>query len=134
MCCSKRRSRGKKKFKKKLKLWSLRESEEKEKYAEGVNGKCDGNEDGRALERKLLDVASEACGYTKAKPKHFETWWWSKGVDVAAYGTSEIFRIWKQSWNEEDYRDIVRQKKMPRSNIYDYESKNSGRLLWITLE
>ena len=67
-------SRGNKKFKKKLKLWSLRESEEKEKFAEGVNDKCDGNKDGRALERKLLDVASEACGYTKAKPNHFETW------------------------------------------------------------
>ena len=69
----KKKVKRKKKFKKKLKLWILRESDEKEKFAEGVNSKCDENEDGRALERKLLDVASEACGYTKARPKHFET-------------------------------------------------------------
>ena len=35
------------------------------------------------FERKLLDVASEVCGYTKYKPRHFETWWWNKDVDVA---------------------------------------------------
>ena len=59
------------KFRKKLKLWRLRESEGKEEFAEGVNNKCDGNKDGCGLKRKLLDVASEVCGYTKAKPRHF---------------------------------------------------------------
>ena len=33
------------KFRKKLKLWRLRESEVKEEFAEEVNNKCDGNED-----------------------------------------------------------------------------------------
>ena len=47
----------------------------KEDFAEGVNKKCDGNEDWSGLERKLLDVASEICGYTKGNPRHFETWW-----------------------------------------------------------
>ena len=35
----------------------------KEKFAEGVNNKCDGNEDGCGLKRKLLDVASKICFY-----------------------------------------------------------------------
>ena len=64
--------RRKVKFKKKLKLWRLRESDEKEGFAEGVNYKCDGNEDWCGLKRKLLDIASEVSGYTKGKPRHFE--------------------------------------------------------------
>ena len=41
----KKKVRRKVKFRKKLKLWRLRESEGKEEFAEGVTNKCDGNED-----------------------------------------------------------------------------------------
>ena len=41
-------------------------------FTEGVNNKCDNNEDWCDLKRKLLDVASEVCGYTKGKPRDFE--------------------------------------------------------------
>ena len=78
----KKKVRRKVKLRKKLKLWRLRESQVKEEFAERVN-KCDGNEDWCGLNRKLLDVASEACGYTKDKLRHFERWWWNKDVDVA---------------------------------------------------
>ena len=37
--------RRKVKFRKKLKLWRLRESEVKGEFAGGVNNKCDGNDD-----------------------------------------------------------------------------------------
>ena len=37
--------RRKVKFRRKLKLWRLRESEVKEEFAEGVNNICHGNED-----------------------------------------------------------------------------------------
>ena len=83
----------------------------KEEFVEGVNNKCDVNEDWCGLKRRLLDVASEVCGYTKGKPRHIETWWWNKYVDVAVFRKRELFRIWKQSWNEEDRRNIVRQKR-----------------------
>ena len=46
----------------------------KEKFVEGVNNKCDGDEDWCGWKRKLSDVASEVCGYTKGKPRHFEMW------------------------------------------------------------
>ena len=59
-------------FIKKLKLWRLRESEVKEEFAEGINNNCDGNKDKCHLKRKLLDVASEVCSYTKGKPRQFE--------------------------------------------------------------
>ena len=78
----KKKVRRKIKFRKKLKLWRLRESEVKDEFAEGVNNKCDGNEDWCGL-KMLLDVASKVCGYTKDKSRHFETWWWNKDVDVA---------------------------------------------------
>ena len=55
----KKKVRRKVTFRKKLKLWRLRESEVKEEFAEGVNSKCDGNEDWCDLKRKLLDVAIE---------------------------------------------------------------------------
>ena len=42
-----------------------------------------GNEDRLTLKRKLLDVASEVCDYTKGKPRHFEMWWWNKDLNVA---------------------------------------------------
>ena len=54
----KKKVRRKVKFRKKSKLRRLRESEVKEEFAEGVNNKCDGNEDLCGLKRKLLDVAS----------------------------------------------------------------------------
>ena len=41
----KKKVRRKVKFRKKLKLWRLRESEGKEEFAEGVTNKFDGNED-----------------------------------------------------------------------------------------
>ena len=67
----KKKAKRKVKFREKLKLWKLRESKVKEEFVEGGN-KCDGNEDWCGLKRKLLDFASEVCGYTKDKPKHFE--------------------------------------------------------------
>ena len=50
----------------------MRESEVKEEPTEGVKNKCDGNEDWCGLKRKLLNVVSEVCGYTKGIPRHFE--------------------------------------------------------------
>ena len=40
----KKKVRRKVKFRKKFKLWKLRESEVKEEFAEGINNKCNGNE------------------------------------------------------------------------------------------
>ena len=48
----------KKKVKKKLKLWRLRESEVKEEFAKRVKSKCDGDEDWCGLKRKMLQVKS----------------------------------------------------------------------------
>ena len=110
----KKKVRRKVKFRKKFKLWRLREAEVKKEFAEGVNNKCDGNEEWCSLEKKLLDVASEVCGYTKGKPRHFETWWWNKDVDVAVCRKRELFRIWKQSQNEKDRKKYCEPKKMLR--------------------
>ena len=107
----KKKVREKVKFRKKLKLWRLRESEVKEEFAEGANNKCDGNEDWCGLKRKLLDIASEVCGYTKGKHRHFETCWWNKDVDVAVCRKRELFKIWKQSQNEEDREKYWETKK-----------------------
>ena len=49
----KKKVKGKVKFRKKLKLWRLRESGVKEEFAERVNNKCDSNEDWCGLKRKL---------------------------------------------------------------------------------
>ena len=106
------------KFRKKLKLLILRESELKEEFADGVNNKCDGNEDWYDLKGKLLDVASEVCGYTKGKPRHFETWWWNKDVDVAVCRKRELFRIWRQSRNEEDRKKYCKAKKDAKRVVY----------------
>ena len=106
------------KFRKKLKLWRVRESEVKEEFAEGVNNKCDGNDGWCGLKRKLLDVASEVCGYTKGKPKHFETWWWNKDVNVAVCRKRELIRIWKESRNEEDKKKYCEAKRDAKRGAY----------------
>ena len=97
----------------------------KEECAEGVNNKCDGDEDWCGLKRKLLDVASEVCGYTTGKPRHFETWWWNKVVNVAVCRKRELFRIWKQSQNEEDRKKYCDVKKDAKRSIYSYGSESS---------
>ena len=38
----------------------------------------------------------------KGRPRHFQTCWSNKDVDVAVCRTRKLFRIWKQSWNDED--------------------------------
>ena len=45
----------------------------KEEFVEVVKNKCDSNDD-CCLKRKLLHVASDACGYTKDNSRHFEMW------------------------------------------------------------
>ena len=106
------------KFRKKLNMWRLRESGVKEEFAEGVNNKCDGNEDWCGLKRKLLDVASEICGYTKGKPRYFKMGWWNKDVDVAVCRKRELFRIWKHSRNEEDRKKYCEAKKDAKRVVY----------------
>ena len=55
----KKKVRRKVKFRKKLKLSRLRESEVKEEFSEGVNDKFGCNKDWCGLKRKLLYVASK---------------------------------------------------------------------------
>ena len=70
------------------------------------------------MKSKLLDVEREVCGYTKGKPRHFETWWWNKDVDVAVCRKRELFRIWRQSQNEEDRKKYCEAKKDAKSVVY----------------
>ena len=80
------------------------------------------------MKRKLLDVAVEVCGYTKGKLREFETWWWNKDVNVAACRKREVFRIWKQTRNEEDKEEYCAAKRYLESSIYRYglESLEGG--------
>ena len=114
----KKKVKRKVKFRKKLKLWRLRESELRDEFADGFNNKCDGNEDCYDLKSKLLDVASEVCGYTKGKPRHFETWWWNKDLDVAVRRKRELFRIWRQSQNEEDRKKDCKAEEDAKRVVY----------------
>ena len=70
------------------------------------------------LKRKLLDVVSKVCGYTKGKTKHFETWWWNKDVNVAVRRKNELFRIQKQNQNEEDRKKYCEPKKDAKRAVY----------------
>ena len=101
--------RRKVKFRKKLKLWRLRESEVKEEFAEGVNSNCDGNEDWYSLKRKLLDVAN---------PGILKCGGWNKEVIVAVCRKRELFGIWKQSWNEENRKKYCEAKKDAKRVVY----------------
>ena len=120
----KKKVRRKVKFRKKLKLWRLRESKVEEEFAEGVNNKCDGNEDWFGLKRKLLNVASEVCVYTKDKPRHFEMRWWNK--DVAVCRKREFYGIWKQSWNKQDRKKYCEAKIDVKRGKNDQGSEGSG--------
>ena len=61
-------------------------------FAEKVNEKFDGNGNWDGLQRKLLGVAREVCGYTLGKPRHSESWWWKSDVDVAV-SSLDLIRI-----------------------------------------
>ena len=96
----------------------------KKKFAEVVNNNCDGNEDWCSLKRKLLDVASEVCYYTKSKPRYFEMCWWNKDMDVTVL-RKELFRIWKQSRNEEDGKKYCEAKRDARRLVYMAMDENA---------
>ena len=79
----------------------------------------DGNEDWYGLKRKLLDVVNEVRGYTNSKPMHFEMWWWwNKDGDVAVRRNRDLFKIWKQSSNEEDKKKYCEAKKDAKRVVY----------------
>ena len=65
----------------------------------------------------MLQMKSVAV--LKQKLRHFKTHWWNKNVDVAVRRKRELFRISKQSRNEE-----VRKKYC--SSEHDCESKSLG--------
>ena len=77
-----------------------------------------GNEDCCGLKRKLLDVTSEVCGYIKDKPRHFETWWLNKDVNMAVCRKRELFRISKESQNEEGREKYCEAKKDTKRVVY----------------
>ena len=97
-----------------MKLWRLRESEVNEEFAEGINSKCDGNKDWFGLKKKLSNVVSEVCGYTKGKPRHFEMWWWKKDVDVAVCRMREYIGFENTVRMRKIGSDTARQKKILR--------------------
>ena len=77
-----------------------------------------GNEDWCGLKRKLLDVASEVCGYTKGKPRLFEMQWCNKDADVAVCRKRELIRIRKHSRNEKDRKKYCHIKKDAKRVAY----------------
>ena len=101
----------------------------KEQFAERVNNKCDIIEDWCGLKRNLLDVASEVCGYTKGKPRHFEMWWWDKDEDVAVCRKRELFKIWKQSRNEEDGKKYCEAKKDAKRVVYMAMNRKARKMV-----
>ena len=80
----------KKKSRKYLKLWSLKEPEVKQMFGVKVNERWDSYEDSGGLRRKLLDVAREVCGYTKDKLRHSEKRLWHSDVDVGVSGKRDL--------------------------------------------
>ena len=70
------------------------------------------------FEKKLIDVASKVCGYTKGKPRYFETWWWNKDLVVAVCRKTELLRIWKQSRNEKVRKKYCEAKKDSKKVVY----------------
>ena len=64
--------------------------------------------------RKLLDVTSEVCSYTKGKPRHFETWWWNKNVMWLCVERESYFRFGNRIRMRKIGRNIMRQKKILR--------------------
>ena len=100
----------------------------KEEFAEGVNNKCDGNEDWRSLKRKLLDVSSEICGYTKGnlsflkRGGRIKMWMW---VCVER----ELFRIWNIVAMKKLGRNILRQKKDVKRVVYMAMDQKARKLV-----
>ena len=92
--------------------------EMKEEYAERVNNRYDGDEDKKrkknfGLKRKLLDVASEVCGYSKGKPRYFET---VGGIKIRMWLCLERGNYFGfgHSWNEQDRKKYCEVKRLLR--------------------
>ena len=83
----------------------------------GLTTNVNGNEDWCGLKRKLLDVASEVCGYTKGKPRYFEMWCGGiKKWILLCLERKRYLRFGNRMRKIE--RNIVRQKKMLRESYF----------------
>ena len=102
------------KFRKKLKLWRLRESEGKEEFAGGVNNKRDGNKDGCGLKESCYMLQVKSVVILKANPGIFKRgggmnmWMWLC-VERECY-----CRIGNRVGMRNIGRNIVRQKNIIR--------------------
>jgi hypothetical protein len=65
----------------------------------------------RGLKDCLLTTAEEACGKTRGRQRHRETWWWNAEVADSVAEKRRLFKIYKKSATGSDQRKIEEDKR-----------------------
>jgi hypothetical protein len=107
----------------------------KSQFEEKVHAKAIARTKGHAesmwneLKDYLLAVSEETCGRTKGRPRHRETWWWNEDVASAINEKRRLFKIWRQSKLESDWRAYCLAKKVAVYAAQEAERKKFGDML-----
>ena len=57
----------------------------------------------------LLKAGSEICGWSRARPRHRETWWWNDTVDDAITKKRSKFKAWCQVKGTQEEETALRE-------------------------
>jgi hypothetical protein len=125
-------------FVSKCRVWKLKDAGVKSQFEEKVHAKAVARIKGDAesmwneLKDCLLEVSEETCGRTKGRPRRGETWWWNEDVASAINEKRRLFKIWRQSKLESDWRAYCLAKKVAGKAVYaaqEAERKKFGDML-----
>lgn len=127
-----RTKRSNKTFVPRLKVWKLKDDNEKERFAEAAAARSadikevnDVNKKWDMMKETLLKAAEEVCGWTKGLPRHKETWWWNDECQNARDEKERCFKVWKKTRLESDH-EIYRTARK-RANRACHEAQELER-------
>jgi hypothetical protein len=118
------------------KIWRLRESGVQrifeEKLAKSGIEHTVGSSANEIWEKTrdgLLKAASEACGWTKGKPRHRQTWWWNEEVEGKINEKKVKYKAWCKAqgtdMEDEALAEYVKAKRNAKKSVALAKNKES---------
>jgi hypothetical protein len=126
--------RKKEKFVSRCKVWKLKDAGIRATFQKNVEDKAAERASGNVetvwegLKSCLLGAAETACGKTKGKGPHSETWWWNDEVAEAIKKKRQLYKKFARSKKLYVKTKKVSDKKMMEDNKKDYhQAKKDGK-------
>jgi hypothetical protein len=114
----------KRKFVPKLRVWKLKESSERARFADLLKAKSNeisetAGVDGKwtSMRNIWLNATEEVCGWTKGPARHKETWWWNEDVANKTREKKKCYKEWRRTRAEKERTTYKEAKKNARKAV-----------------